>query len=208
MTTKQTLYLALVATFIGTFNISVLQTAGVMPTLIIFCSMVGGAVGWYFTSLKYPTDPRKLLPVYLLTVPLLYFHIWEEYLYGFGPRIGALTGTGWTEAQFLTQFAFYLPTFWILSIIGLYYRHPLANFMAWFIFFGMFLGEPVHLLVFPNLEGGRYHYFPGMWTALLPTVMGFWGIYVIVKEHKNIKVARDLMIVPEPKNRNLAGETL
>lgn len=208
MTTKQSLYLALVATFMVTFNISVFQLAGVMPTIIISGSMVGGMVGWYLTSLKHPTDPRKLLPIYLLTVPLLYFHIWEEYLFGFGPRIGALTGTGWTESEFLMQFAFYLPTFWILSAIGLYYRHPLANFMAWFIFFGMFLGEPVHLLVFPNLEGGRYHYFPGMWTALLPTVMGVWGIYVIVKEYKKIKVTGDLITVPEHKNIKVAGETL
>ena len=44
MTTKQSLYLALVATFIGTFNISVLQTAGVMPTIILCGSMVGGVV--------------------------------------------------------------------------------------------------------------------------------------------------------------------
>jgi hypothetical protein len=174
MTTKQSLYLALVVTFIVTSAISFVQKAGVIPAIIVCGSMVGGAVGWYFTSLKYPTDPRKLLPVYLLTVPLLYLHIWEEYLFEFGPRIGALTGTGWTESEFLVQFAFYLPTFWILSAIGLYYRHPLGNFMSWFIFFGMFLGEPVHLLVFPNLEGGRYHYFPGMWTALLPTVMGVW----------------------------------
>jgi hypothetical protein len=130
MTTKQALYLALVVTFIVTFAISMVQTAGIMPTLIVCGSMVGGAVGWYFTSLRYPTDPRKLLPVYLLTVPLLYLHIWEEYLYEFGPRIGALTGTGWTESEFLVQFAFYLPTFWILSAIGLVYRHPLGNFIA------------------------------------------------------------------------------
>jgi hypothetical protein len=208
MTTKQSLYLALVVTFIATFAMSLVQTAGVMPTLIVCGSMVGGAVGWYFTSLKYPTDPRKLLPVYLLTVPLLYLHIWEEYLYKFGPLIGALTGTGWTESEFLVQFAFYLPAFWILSAIGLYYRHPLANFIAWFIFFGMFLGEPVHLLVFPNLEGGRYHYFPGMWAALLPTVMGVWGIYVIVKEYKNIKVVKDPIIVQEQKNIKMAGDTL
>lgn len=187
MNTKQTLYLALVLTFIGTFAVSLVPTAGVMPAIILTGSMLGGMVGWYFTSLKYPTDPRKIVPVYLLTAALLYLHIWEEYLYGFGPRIGALTGTGWSESEFLVQFAFYLPAFWVLGTIGLYYRHPLGNFIAWFVFIGMFLGEPTHLLVFPNLEGGRYHYFPGMWTALLPTAMGVWGIYIIVKEYQKMK---------------------
>ena len=56
--------------------------------------------------------------------------------------------------------------------------------MAWFIFVGMFAGEPTHLLVFPVLEGGRYHYFPGAWTALLPMIMGVWGLYVILAEDR------------------------
>ena len=187
--TKQALYLALVATFIVTTALWLAPTAGIMPAIIISGSMLGGGIGWYFTSLHHPTDPRKLLPVYLITAVMLYFHIWEEYHYGFGPRIGALTGTGWTESQFVIQIIFYLPAFWILGAMGLYYRHPLGNFVAWFIFFGMFLGEPTHLLVFPNLEGGRYHYFPGMWTALLPMVMGIWGIYIIVQEYKKVKIA-------------------
>lgn len=208
MNTKQSLYLALAATFTVTFAISMLQTMGIMPTTIVFGSMVGGMVGWYFTSLKHPTDPRKILPIYLLTMPLLYLHIWEEYLYQFGPRIGAITGTGWTESEFLIQFAFYLPIFWIVGAIGLYYRHPLANFLSWFVFFGMFLGEPTHLLVFPNLEGGRYHYFPGMWTALLPMVMGVWGIYIVVQEHKKITAAEGTLMGPEQKNMKVAGGSL
>jgi hypothetical protein len=69
----------------------------------------------------------------------------------------------------------------------------------------MFLGEPVHLLVFTKLEGGCYHYFPGMWTALLPTVMGAWGITIIVKEYRKIKVAGDPIIVQEHKNIKADG---
>jgi hypothetical protein len=134
--------------------------------------------------LRHPTDPRKILPIYLLTIFMLYVHIGEEYWTGFGPRLGAATGSGWSESEFVALFVFYLPAFWILGALGLYYRHPLGNFMAWFIFFGMFLGEPTHLLVFPNLEAGRYHYFPGMWTALLPMVMGLWGISVIWQEYR------------------------
>lgn len=181
---KERLYLALVVAFMVTFAIPVLQTAGVMPAIIIGGSMLGGLVGWYYTSLRHPTDPRKILPIYLLTIFMLYTHIGEEYWGGFGPRIGAITGTGWSQGEFIMQFVFYLPTFWILGALGLYYRHPLANFMAWFIFFGMFLGEPTHLLVFPLAEGGRYHYFPGMWSALLPTVMGCWGIVVIWRDYR------------------------
>ncbi|MBV7340118.1 hypothetical protein KFU94_70320 [Chloroflexi bacterium TSY] len=94
MKRKQSLYLALIATFIVTSAIWLVQTAGIMPAIIVCGSMAGGAVGWYFTSLKHPVDPRKIVPVYLLTAVLLYLHIWEEYLFEFGPRIGTLTGTG------------------------------------------------------------------------------------------------------------------
>lgn len=187
MTKKHWLYIALVITFIFTIAISLFQKAGTMPAVIVCGSMLGGAIGWFFTSLRYPTDPRKLLAVYLLTAAMLYFHIWEEYLFGFGPKIAALVGSNWTESEFLVQIVFILPTFWILGAIGIYYKNPLGNFIAWFVFFGMFLGEPTHLLVFPNLVEGRYAYFPGMWTALLPMVMGVWGLYIIIKDYRQQK---------------------
>ena len=182
MTLVHKLYIALAAVFTATFATGIAMTAGTMPTVIVSGSMTAGLVAWAFTSLRCPTDPRRIVPVYLLTAAMLYLHIAEELLFGFGPRIGAITGTGWTQAQFVVEFVFVLPVFWILGALALYFRHPLGGFMAWFIFVGMFLGEPTHLLVFPLAEGGRYHYFPGMWTALLPMVMGFWGLNVMLKD--------------------------
>ena len=184
MSRTQRLYLVLALAFNVVVATAVTRTAGVMPAIIVAGSMFGGLIGWSLTSLRHPSEPRRIVPVYLLTVAMLFFHIGEEYLYDFGTRIGHLTGSGWTEAQHVTQFVFVIPVFWMLGAIGLYFRHPLGNFMAWFIFAGMFLGEPTHLLVFPVLEGGRYHYFPGMWTALLPMVMGCWGLQVILSEHR------------------------
>jgi hypothetical protein len=182
MNTPQKLYVVMAAAFTATLAAGLLLTAGVMPTLIVCGSMAAGLVGWALTSLRLPTDPRRILPVYLITAAMLYLHITEEMVYGFGPRIGALTGTGWTEAQFIFEFVFVLPLFWILGALALWFRHLLGGFMSWFIFVGMFLGEPTHLLVFPLAEGGRYHYFPGMWTAMLPMVMGFWGLHVILSD--------------------------
>lgn len=182
MTTIQRLYVAIAATFTAVFAIGVVTTAGVMPALIVCGAMTAGLIAWSRTTIHVPTDPRKILGIYLLTVGMLYAHIAEEMFFGFGPRIGGITGTGWTHAEFILEFVFVLPVFWILGAIAIYYRHPLGGFMSWFIFVGMFLGEPTHLLVFPFAEGGRYHYFPGMWTALLPMVMGFWGLSVILKD--------------------------
>lgn len=178
------LYVALALIITALLGTSLGRTAGIMPAAIVAGSMFMGCIGWSLTSLHRPTTVKKILPVYTMTAVLLYFHIAEEYLFEFGPRIGALTGTGWTEAEFVELIVFYLPALWIVGAVLLYYKNPLGGFVSWFVFLGMFLGEPTHLLVFPIIEGGRYHYFPGMWTALLPLVFGIWGLKIILSDNR------------------------
>ena len=72
----------------------------------------------------------------------------------------------------------------ILGLLGIWYRNALANFFVIFIFVGMIVGEPAHVLLFPTLEGGRYHYFPGMWTSLLPMVPAIAGLTTILRDHR------------------------
>lgn len=181
---KHKISIAVVVVFILSFAPVMLAQAGIMPFVIVCGAMVGGFVAWLLTTSRIPTDPKKILPIYFLVAATLMLHIWEEYLFGFGPRIAAINGSGWTEREFLLMIAFYMPAFWILGALGIYYRHPLGSYVAWFVFIGMILGEPVHLAVFPLIEGGRYHYFPGMWTALLPMVPGIWGMVVVIKEYR------------------------
>jgi len=86
-------------------------------------------------------------------------------VFDFAGRISAAAHVRWTETQFVEVIVLLGPAIWIAGALGVYKRHPLGNFVAWFLFVGMMVGEPAHFLVFPFLEGGRYHYFPGMWTA-------------------------------------------
>jgi hypothetical protein len=72
----------------------------------------------------------------------------------------------------------------VAGAIGIYHRHPLGNFIAWLFFVGMMVGEPTHLLVFPLMEGGRYHYFPGMWTALAPMAPAAYGIWRMLADDR------------------------
>jgi hypothetical protein len=74
----------------------------------------------------------------------------------------------------------------VAGAIGINKRHPLGNFIAWFFFVTMILGEPVHLLVFPFMEGGRYHYFyfPGVWSALLPMPPAVFGIWRMLADER------------------------
>lgn len=184
MNKLERLYMALVAAFIMTFSLTFPTSAGILPTIVLSGSMLIAFVVWARTSLRYPPDPKRVLPIYLIVTALLMVHIGEEYLYKFGPRIAGITGTAWAEGEFLFSIVFLVPLVWITGAALTAIRHPIGGFITWFIFVGMILGEPTHLAVFPVLEGGRYHYFPGMWTALVPLVPAIWGMQVMVADYR------------------------
>jgi hypothetical protein len=182
------LYLGIVITFIITYGCIMYIQAGFSVTLIICGSMIGGLIVWLKTTFNKPVEPKKILPVYLLTLSFFTLHVMEEYIGDFWVRIRALMHTSWSEHDFILVICFLGPMVWILGSIGIYFRNPLGNFLMWFIFVGMILGEPSHILIFPFLEGGRYHYFPGMWTALFPMIPAIYGIYLVLMEVKKSKV--------------------
>ncbi|MES1219423.1 MAG: hypothetical protein ABUT20_28225 [Bacteroidota bacterium] len=184
---------------------------GLPPIIIIGGSALIGFTFWYFTYLKNPTDPRIILPIFVLTVAALQIHIVEEYLTGFGPAMSRLFNIPWSEKSFVIVFALVGPTIYTLTTLGLYYRVPLAGFIAWFIFIGPGVAEFTHFifpLMEPNLEPsnlsnitqtikgteianmpnyftkatGRY-YFSGMYTAILPMIPGIYAIYRLTREH-------------------------
>lgn len=183
---------------------------GLPPMLIIGGSAIIGFVGWYFTYLKKPVDPKIILPIFILTVTALQIHMIEEYRTGFGPAMSRLFNIPWTEQSFLMVFMMVNPIIYTLTTLGLYYRVPLAGFVAWFIFIGPGFAEFTHFifpLIQPQLEPENvnqitqfingtevtnmpnyffettgHYYFSGMWTAVLPMIPGSYGIYRLLKE--------------------------
>ena len=185
---------------------------GLPPVIIVGGSAVIGFFLWYFTYLKNPTDPKIILPLFVLTVAALQIHIVEEYLTGFGPAMSRLFNIPWTEKSFLLVFALVGPVIYTLTTLGLYKKIPLAGFIAWFIFIGPGVAEFAHF-IFPLLEPhidptninsltrningtevtnmpnyyykttGNY-YFSGMYTAILPMIFGIYAIYRLIKEHR------------------------
>jgi hypothetical protein len=173
--------------------------------VIVGGSSIVALVMWIKTYLRKPLDPRIILPPFLLTVAALEAHMAEEYLTGFGPAMSRLFDISWTERSFLMVFAFIGPTLYSLTALGLFYRIPVAGFLAWFIFIGPGVAEFTHF-IFPLLEpairpelrdtisqavsNGRFvtdmrnywvkttgvYYFPGMYTAILPMIPGIWAI--------------------------------
>lgn len=185
---------------------------GLPPVIIVGGSAVIGFFFWYFTYLKTPTDPKIILPLFVLTVACLQIHIIEEYQTGFAPAMSRLFDVPWSENTFLMIFALVGPTIYTLTTLGLYYQIPIAGFIAWFIFIGPGVMEFTHF-IFPILQPkidprnlntisqlikgteianmpnyylkttGRY-YFAGMHTAILPMIPGIYAIYRLTKEHK------------------------
>lgn len=183
---------------------------GLAPVIIVGGSAIIGFFFWYFTYLKKPTDPKIILPIFILAVAGLQIHMVEEYFTSFGPAISRIFNVPWTEERFLLVFMMILPIIYTLTTLGLYYRVPLAGFVAWFIFIGPGVAEFTHFifpLIEPHFEPGNinnisqtingalvedmpnyYHkttgtyYFSGMWTAVLPMIPGIYAIYRLTKE--------------------------
>ena len=201
--------ICIVAPIAGYFKI------GLPPIIIVGGASLIGFVGWYFTYLKNPVDPKIILPIFVLTVAALQIHMIEEYQTGFGPAMSRLFNIPWTEKRFLMVFMMVGPVIYTLTTLGLYYRVPLAGFVAWFIFIGPGFAEFTHFifpLITPELEPGNlnaitqsidgievanmpnyfykttgHYYFSGMWTAILPMIPGSYGIYRLIKERLKSK---------------------
>jgi hypothetical protein len=198
-----------VAFVLGTMALGYLRI-GLPPVVIVGGSGVIALVMWNRYYLKRPPTPDVILPLFLLTVAALEIHMMEEYLTGFGPAMSRLFDISWTERSFLIVFAFVGPALYALTALGLYFRVPLAGFMAWFILIGPGVAEFTHFVfpvlkpaIRPELPGtlseivsnGRFvagmrnyylgttgtYYFPGLYTAVLPMIPGIWAIVRMVR---------------------------
>jgi hypothetical protein len=190
---------------------------GLPPIIIIGGSAFIGFFFWYFTYLKEPTDPKIILPIFILAVAGLQIHMVEEYLTGFGPAMSRLFNIPWSEKSFLMVFMMIGPIIYTLTTLGLYYRVRIAGFVAWFIFIGPGVAEFTHFIfpvIAPHLEPSNldnitqvingteiadmpnyyykttgHYYFSGMWTAVLPMIPGIYAIYRLTKEYRSKKRA-------------------
>src|SRR5436309_14853491 len=191
---------------------------GLPPVVIVGGSSLVALVLWIKTYLRRPLDPEIILPGFLLTVAALEMHMIEEYLTGFGPAMSRLCDIRWTERSFLMVFDFVGPALYALTALGLYYRVPLAGFLAWFILIGPGVAEFTHFVfpilkpaIQPELAGsisqavsnGRVvadmhnywvrttgvYYFPGMYTAILPMIPGIYTIRRVIRGSRRVVAA-------------------
>jgi len=217
--TTRTLSIAAAGIFTLAAMIAGYRSIGVPPVAIVGGAGVIGMLIWMRTYLRNPVEPRVILPPFLLTVAGLELHMAEEYLTGFGPAMSRLFDISWTEQSFLLVFTCIGPALYSLTALGLFYRIPLAGFVAWFIFIGPGVAELTHF-IFPLLEpallpeltapisqavsNGRFvadmpnywlqatgkYYFSGMYTAVLPMIPGIWAIVRTIRRQPKFVEAR------------------
>jgi len=208
-----TLSLAAAIAFVAVAMYSGYRSIGLAPVVIVGGSGTAALVMWSRTYLRRPLDAGIILPPFLLTVAALEVHMIEEYRTKFGPAMSRLFDISWTERGFLMVFAFIGPTLYALTALGLYYRVPIAGFLAWFIFIGPGVAEFTHFIfpvlkpaILPEVAGpisqavsnGRFvadmpnywikttgvYYFAGMYTAILPMIPGIYAIRKVLKASK------------------------
>ena len=178
------LFIALVTVY----AVNLYRQTGPVPVAIIVGSMLGGMIGWRLTTAHHPADPAWSVPLFLLLLTMFYIHVGEEALTDFAKAISGITGTQWSEHDFMVVIALLGPIFWFAAAWSLWKRQPFGNFIFWFLIVGMILGEPAHVLTFPIMAmrtyGIGYEYFSGMYTALFPMNPAIIALVTIVGEHR------------------------
>ena len=189
---KINLWSILFVTLVIIYGITLYTQAGILPVGVIAGSMMGGMIGWRKTTARFPANPYKLVPLYLLLQALFYIHVGEETLTHFNLGIASISGHPWSDRENMYLIAFIGPVTWIFAAWSLWKGQAFGNFILWFMIVGMILGEPAHVLVFPIVrmvkEGVGYEYFSGMYTALFPMIPAILALTVIIRDHKHLKI--------------------
>lgn len=189
LTTRQlNLWTLLFVALVTVYAVNLYRQTGPLPVIIIGGSMLGGMIGWRRTTARRPVDPSWSVPLFLVLLAMFYLHVGEEALTDFAAAVSGISGTPWSEYNFMVVIALAGPVFWFGAAWSLWKRQPFGNFIFWFLIVGMILGEPAHVLTFPLLSmrqyGIGYEYFSGMYTALFPMIPAIIALVKIIKDHR------------------------
>lgn len=149
-------------------------------------AFVGGLILWLLTTYRVPFSPEKIIISYLVTVIFFIIHVSEEFAAHVERYLTKLSGFEVTQTEFLVIAAFLSPVVWLLGAVMLLRRWPFGYFFASTFLFGMMFAELAHFIS-PFMEGGTFHYTPGMYTAILPVVSGWFTFRKVLREMKREK---------------------
>ena len=144
-------------------------------------AFIGGLILWLLTTYRTPIDPQTIIVPYLVTVILFIVHVYEEFAAHVEHHLAKLSGLPVTQTDFLVIAAFSAPIVWLLGAVMLLKRWAFGYFFASTFLFGMMFAELSHF-VSPFMESGMFHYSPGMYTAILPVIGGWYTFRIILRE--------------------------
>lgn len=170
------------AWFVGAYILVGTVAFAVVPLFI------GGFALWRVTTYKAPVDPHRVIVPYMLTMIAFIVHVYEEYkayVLGF-PGILERAPFELNLDLMVIFAAFLSPILWLLAAVMMLMRWSVGYFGTSTFLFGMMFIEPTHFLA-PFLRDGTFHYVGGMWTAILPILLGWHTFLVIWRETRKIK---------------------
>jgi hypothetical protein len=160
---------------------------GPIPAIIFTVAFGGGLLLYMATAWRTRFDTLKVIVPYLLTVMLFMVHTYEEYLTDFEVLVSKLAGRTVPESDLLFIIAWLAPLMWIGGAVMLIKRWAFGYYFLCAFFVAMTIAELAHY-VFPFVIDGTFHYVSGMYTAALPLITAYYGLYVMLRE---IRIVRD-----------------
>ncbi len=154
---------------------------GIVPAIVFTVAFGGGLVLYVATAWRTRFDTSKVIVPYLLTVMLFMIHTYEEYLTDFEKLASVMAGRTIPEADMLFVIAWLAPFMWVGGAIMLIKQWAFGYYFLCAFFVGMTIAELAHY-VFPFVIDGTFHYESGMYTAALPLITAYYGLYVMMKE--------------------------
>lgn len=185
---KKTWYIILALSFTAFIMVVSFYLMGIVPMIVFSIFLIGGFIAWAKTTYQVPINPNKIIIPYLLSVIFFIIHVYEEYLTDFSGAISELSGFHIPEKNFLLVAAFAAPILWLSGAVLLLKQNPFGYYLTWGFFIAMVYSELAHF-VFPFVNDGKFEYFPGMYTALLPLIPALYGIHIMLDEYRNEKLS-------------------
>lgn len=184
---KRKLSIILVLAFIACVALGGYLAVG-FAGLLFSVAFIGGFVLWILTTYRTQVKPDVILLPYLVTVICFIIHVYEEYVSHIELTLEKLSGFHVSQNNFLIIAAFAAPIVWLLGAVMTLMRRSFGYFLLSTFLFGMMFAEFSHFIS-PFMEDGTFHYSPGMYTAILPVVSGW---FTFLKLRREIKKAKTL----------------
>lgn len=165
----------------------------ITPDLVLFwLSLICGIILWRKTIVLDLVNVQKLVQQYLLMLGLYMLYSQETDFTQYEEHLAILFKINLPFPQIYSIKLIFM----LLGAILLYLRKPIGKLIVIIVcFYFIFSGFTVFVL-FPMIEAIRnsyhFHYFPGMWTALLPVIPALCIIIEILQKPQ-LTVNNDLI---------------